>query len=47
MHAHVTEKINAIYEKEKTSTTSGVVGLRRAAPWRSDLVMERDGKMEQ
>jgi hypothetical protein len=47
MHAYATEKLNAIYDKEKTTATSAVVGLRRAAPWRSDLVMERDGKMEQ
>jgi hypothetical protein len=44
---HVNEKLNAIYDKEKAAGTSTVVGARSAAPWRSDLVMERDGKMEQ
>jgi hypothetical protein len=47
MHAYASAKLNAMYDKEKTTGTSAVIGARRAAPWRSDLVMERDGKMEQ
>jgi hypothetical protein len=44
---HASEKLNAIYEKEKQSGTVGFVARRtQKAPWRSDLVFERDRNME-